>query len=77
MLSTVKNKQLINIYRNYVELFYHEREISNTVGSFIVNEEKTSYGASELSEGNAEKNKKKMTSHPNILGHFLLLSQKQ
>ena len=32
MSPTVKNKQLIDIYRNYVDLLYYEREISSTVG---------------------------------------------
>ena len=44
-ISTIKNKQLIDIYRNYVDIFYYEREISNTVESFIVREEKTSSGS--------------------------------
>ena len=51
MSPTAKNKQLIDIYRNYVDLLYYEREISNTVGSFIVREEKT--GSSKPSKGNA------------------------
>ena len=42
ILPTVKNGQLINRYQNYVDLLYYEREISNTVASFIVREEITS-----------------------------------
>ena len=34
------------IYKNYVDLIYYEREISNMTGPFIVREEKTSSGSS-------------------------------
>ena len=62
MSPTVKNKQLINMYRKFVDLLYYEREISNTVGSFIVREEKTSSGSLKSSEGHAENNNTKLTS---------------
>ena len=42
MSPTIKNKQLTDIYRNSVELFYYEIETSNTVESFIARKEKTS-----------------------------------
>ena len=46
MSPTVKNKELIDIYRNYVDLLYREREDSNIVGSFITGEEDASAGTS-------------------------------
>ena len=73
MSPTVKNKQLIDIYRNYVDLHYYEREISNTLGSFIVREEKTSSRSSKFSEGTAEKNNTKLTScHKDIRSFFVV-----
>ena len=55
MSPTVKNDQLIDIYRNYVDLLYYEGEMSNTVGSFTVREEKISSGSLKSSEGNIPK----------------------
>ena len=73
MSPTVKNKQLIDIYRNYVDLPYYEREISNTLGSFIVTEEKTSSRSSKFSEGTAEKNNTKLIScHKDIRSFFVV-----
>ena len=40
MLSTVINKQLIDVYWKYVDLLFYNIKISNAVGSFIVREEK-------------------------------------
>ena len=76
MSPTVKNKQLIDIYQNYVDLLYHDREISNTVGSFIVREEKTPSGSLKSSEGNAEKNNKKLTSHYKDIRSFFAVQSK-
>ena len=73
MLPAVKKKQLINIYRNSVDLLYYEREISNTVESFIVREEMTSSGSSKSSEGNAEKNNSKLTSHHKDIRSFFVV----
>ena len=73
---TDKNKQSIDIYRNYVHLRYHERKISNTVGSFIVREEKTSSGSSKSSEGNAEKNTTKLTSCHKDIRSFVVVQPK-
>ena len=72
-----KNKQLIEIYRNYVDLLYDERQISNTTGSFIVREEKTSSGSSKSSKGNAEKNNTKLISHRKDIRSVSLFRQKQ
>ena len=72
MSPTVKNKQLIDIYRTYVDLLYYERQISNTVGSFIVREEKASSRSSKSSEGNAEEDITKLTSrHKDIRSFFV------
>ena len=76
MSPTVKNKQLIDIYQNYVDLLYHDREISNTVGSFIVREEKTPSGSLKPSEGNAEKNNKKLTSRYKDIRSFFAVQSK-
>ena len=46
MSPTGKNKELIDIYRNYVHLLYYEREDSNIVGSFITGEDDASAGTS-------------------------------
>ena len=45
---TVKDKQSTDIYRHYVDLLYYEREMPNTVGSFIVREDKTSFPSRHL-----------------------------
>ena len=72
MSPTIKNKQLIDIYQNYVDLFYYERETSNMAESFIVREKKTSSGLWKFSEGNAEKNNTKITSqHKDIWSFFV------
>ena len=39
MSPTVKNNELIVIFRKYVDVLYYEREDSNTVGSFVEKEE--------------------------------------
>ena len=73
MLATVKNKQFIDMNRNYVDLLYYERELSSTGGSFIVSEEKTSSGSSKSAEGNPEKKNTKFTSrHVNIWSFFVV-----
>ena len=60
------------MYRNYVDLLYYEREIPNTVGLFIVREEKTPCGPSKYSEGNAEKNNTKLKSrHKDVRSFFI------
>ena len=46
MSPTVKNKELIDIYRNYVDFLYYEREDSNIVGLFITGEDDASPGTS-------------------------------
>ena len=42
MSLTVKNNELIDIFRKYVDVLYYEREDSNTVGSFVEKEEDVS-----------------------------------
>ena len=76
MSPTAKNKQLFDIYRNYVDLVYYEWEISNTVGSFIVREIMTSSGSSKSSEVNAEKNNTKLTSHHKDILLFFVVQPK-
>ena len=72
MSPAVKKKQLIDMYRNYVDLLYYEREIPNTVGLFIVREEKTPCGPLKYSEGNAEKNNTKLKSrHKDVRSFFI------
>ena len=72
-----KNKQLIEVYRNCVNLLYDERQISNTIESFIVREEKTSSGSSKSSEGKAEKSNTKLISHHKDIWSVSLFRQKQ
>ena len=70
------NKQLIDIYQSNVDLLCYEGEISNTVGSFIVREEKISSVLSKSLERNAEKNKTKLTSlHKDIRSFFVFWSK--
>ena len=70
MSPTVKNKQLIDIYRNYVDLLYYEREISNMVGSFSVREEKTIWIA-QILRGKCREEHTKLTSrHKDIRSFF-------
>ena len=69
------NKQLIDIYQSNVDLLCYEGEISNTVGSFIVREEKISVLSKSL-ERNAEKNITKLTSlHKDIRSFFVFQSK--
>ena len=42
MSLNVKNNELIDIFRKYVDVLYYEREDSNTVGSFVEKEEDVS-----------------------------------
>ena len=58
MSPTVKNKQLNDIYRSYVDLLYYERELSNTVGSFLVGEESETPGSSKSSSRKDKNNKR-------------------
>ena len=52
------------------------KEISNTVGSFIVREEKTSFGSSKSSEENAEKSNMKLASRYKDIGSFFVVQPK-
>ena len=81
MSPTVKNKQLIDIYRNYVDLLYYERELSNTVGSFLVGEESETPGSSKSSSGKDKNNKRTekkqiKSCHKDIRSFFLGQSDK-
>ena len=42
MSPTIKNNELIDIFRKYVDVLYYEREDSNMVGSFVEKEEDVS-----------------------------------
>ena len=71
MSPTVKNKELIDIYRNYVDLLYYEREDSNIVGSFINGEDDASAGTSnpkllEISKKNRPSKTPKNVPHKDI-----------
>ena len=50
MPLTLKNKQLIDIYRNYIDVLYYEREESNIVGSFIAEQENESSDLPNMTE---------------------------
>ena len=45
------------MYLNYVDLLYYERELSNTLGSFLVGEESETLGSSKFSIRKDENNK--------------------
>ena len=42
MSPTIKNNELIDIFRKYMDVLYYEREDSNMVGSFVEKEEDVS-----------------------------------
>ena len=42
MSPTVKNNELIDIFRKYVDVLYYEREDSDTIGPFVEKEEDVS-----------------------------------
>ena len=68
MSPTVKNKELIDIYQNYVDLLYYEREDSNIVGSFITGEDDASAGTSNLKSPEISK-KTRTSKTPKNLPH--------
>ena len=60
MASSLKNKHLINIYTNYVDLLYYEREKSNTGGTFLIGEVNAlSASTNEIWDGKSKKKEKK------------------
>ena len=76
MSPTVKNKELIDIYRNYVDLLYYEREDSIIVGSFITGEDDASAGASnpilpEISKNTRTSKTPKNVPHKDICSFFV------
>ena len=71
MSPTVKNKELIDISRSYVDLLYNEREDSNIGGSFINGEHDASAGTSnpkllEISKKNRTSKTPKNVPHKDI-----------
>ena len=81
MSPTVKNKQLIDMYLNYMDLLYYNRGLSNTLGSFLVGEESETPGSSKSSirkdENNKNTEKKQIKScHKDIRLLFLDQSDK-
>lgn len=71
MPLTLKNKQLIDIYRNYIDVLYYEREESNIVGSFIAEQENESADLPNVTEERVERKKSlKVTHHKDIRSFF-------
>ena len=73
MSPTVKNKQIIDIYRNYVDLLYYEREEPNIVGSFITGQGNNNSGTLNVPEENSEVREKtpKNLHHKDIRSFFV------
>ena len=71
MSPTVKNKELIDIYQNYVDLLYYEKADSNIVGSFVTGEDDANAGTSnpkspEISKKNRTSKTPKNVPHKDI-----------
>ena len=76
MSPTMKNKELIDIYRNYVDLLYYEREDSNIIGLFIIGESDASTGISnpklpEISKKTCASKTQKNVPHKDIRSFFV------
>ena len=70
MTLTLKNRAFINIYRNYVDVLYYEREESNIVGSFITGQENESAELPNLPEENVFRKKTPKVSHHKDIRSF-------